>query len=69
MLLSSTIVYGGSFDVPSKESQLQDIEAEIEARPDFWSNPTLSAPILKKKRALELAVNRAKLLTATRDDL
>ncbi|MDQ3233983.1 MAG: peptide chain release factor 2, partial [Pseudobdellovibrionaceae bacterium] len=42
---------------------------EIEARPDFWSNPKLSAPILKKKRALELAVNRAKVLTSTRDDL
>ncbi len=68
-LLLSTIACGGFFDVPSKEAQLEDISAEIEARPDFWSNPTLSAPILKKKRALELAVNRAKTLTSTRDDL
>jgi peptide chain release factor 2 len=49
--------------------QLKDIEAEIDARPDFWSNPEISAPILKKKRALELAVNRAHQLTATRDDV
>ncbi len=63
------IEYGGFFDVSSKQMQLQDIEAEIEARPDFWSNPKVSAPILKKKRALELAVNRAKLLTATKEDL
>ncbi len=65
----NTIACGGFFDVPVKEAQLQDIEAEIDARPDFWSNPQLSAPILKKKRALELAVNRAHQLTATRDDL
>lgn len=48
---------------------MEDIEAEIEARPDFWSNPSISAPILKKKRALELAISRARALTAARDDL
>ena len=48
---------------------MDDIEAEIDARPDFWSNPAISAPILKKKRALELAITRAKNLSSNRDDL
>ena len=63
------IAYGGFFDVPRKEQELQDIEAEIDARADFWSNPTLSAPILKRKRAVELALTRAKQLTANQEDL
>ncbi len=61
--------YGGFFDVAIKEEQLKDIEAEIEARPNFWSDPQVAAPILKKKRALELAVNRAHQLTANLEDL
>lgn len=65
----STSACGGFFDVAIKEEQLKDIEAEIEARPNFWSDPQVAAPILKKKRALEIAVNRAHQLTATRDDL
>ncbi|MFW7380102.1 MAG: peptide chain release factor 2 [Oligoflexus sp.] len=61
--------YGGFFDVAKKERELADLEAEIEARPDFWSNPQISAPILKKKRALELELQRTKRLTQTKEDL
>lgn len=61
--------YGGFFDVARKEQDLKDIEMEIEARHDFWSNPAVSAPILKKKRAIEMALNRAKALKANQDDL
>ncbi len=68
-LPKSTPKSGGFFDVPRKEQELQDIEAEIEARADFWSNPTISAPILKRKRSVELALSRAKALTANQDDL
>ena len=68
-LSPSTIAYGGFFDIPVKEVQLKDLEAEIDARPDFWSNPEISAPLLKKKRALEIAVERAHKLTATKEDV
>ena len=47
------ITYGGSFEVPRKEARLSELESEIAARPDFWSNPETSAPILKEKKALE----------------
>jgi hypothetical protein len=28
--------------------------------PDFWNNPKISAPVLKEKKALELALGRVK---------
>ncbi|NRA62907.1 MAG: peptide chain release factor 2 [Pseudobacteriovorax sp.] len=61
--------YGGFFDVAAKTKQLADIEVEIESRPDFWTNPEASAPVLKKKRALEQTLERAKTLEQNRDDL
>ena len=67
--MQNTIAYGGFFDIPIKEVQLQDLGAEIEARPDFWSNPEISGPLLKKKKALELAVQRAHQLTSTKEDV
>jgi ABC-type antimicrobial peptide transport system permease subunit len=42
---------------------------QIESDPDFWSNPEKSAPILKEKKVLELALSRAKKLTAVKEDL
>lgn len=61
--------FGGFFDLASKEQELADLNAEIEARPDFWSNPEISAPILKKKRSLEQTVERAALLKRNYEDL
>ncbi|WP_200820789.1 peptide chain release factor 2 [Pseudobacteriovorax antillogorgiicola] len=66
---ASTIKYGGFFDVEKKEKELKDIEVEIESRPDFWTNPDVSAPVLKKKSMLENGLNRAKKLAQSRDDL
>ena len=60
---------GGFFDVPEKTRQLADIESEIETRPDFWTNPDVSAPVLKKKSALEQSLQRAEKLEQNQDDL
>lgn len=37
--------------------------------PDFWGNPKLSAPVLKEKKSLELAINRVKRLDNLAGDL
>lgn len=60
---------GGFFDVEKKSLELADIEAEMESRPDFWTNPEVSAPVLKKKSQLEAGLSRAKNLMTTKDDL
>lgn len=61
--------YGGFFDVANKQRELSDIDLEIESRPDFWSNPEVSAPVLKKKRSLELYLERSQQLRQTKEDL
>lgn len=65
----NTSGFGGFFDVDKKKEELTNLEIEIEARPDFWSNPEVSAPILKKKRALELQLQRASKLSSNKEDL
>lgn len=62
-------MFGGFFDVPAKREELIEIQGEIDDRPDFWSNPKVSAPILKKKKLLESSVARAERLQTGRDDL
>lgn len=37
--------------------------------PDFWSNPKVSAPILKEKKSLELALERVRKLETLEGDL
>jgi peptide chain release factor 2 len=37
--------------------------------PDFWSNPKLSAPLLKEKKSLELALERVRKLEQLEGDL
>jgi peptide chain release factor 2 len=37
--------------------------------PDFWSSPKLSAPILKEKKSLELALDRVRKLESLQGDL
>ena len=61
--------YGGFFDVEKKEKELKDIEVEIESRPDFWTNPEVSAPVLKKKSLIENGLNRANKLAESKEDL
>ena len=68
-LKKSTPAYGGFFDIPGKEQQLARLADQIESDPNFWSNPEKSAPILKEKKVLESAINRAKKLTAVTQDL
>lgn len=60
---------GGFFDVPVKSTELEEIEAEIEARQDFWTNPKISAPILKRKRAIEVELEKANTLKSWMEDL
>lgn len=61
--------FGGIFDVAQKQHRLSEIEDEINANPKFWDDPKASAPVLKEKKALELALNRAKDLDGTKDDI
>ncbi len=61
--------FGGFFDFDKKTKELKDIEVEIESRPDFWTNPSVSAPILKKKSGLEQAIARADTLKQSKEDL
>jgi peptide chain release factor 2 len=37
--------------------------------PDFWSNPKVSAPVLKEKKSLELALDRVRRLETLQGDL
>jgi peptide chain release factor 2 len=60
---------GGFFDLETKENRLKDLEAQIELSPDFWSNPSLSAPILKEKKSIESALAQVKKLTESEGDL
>ena len=66
---SNSMKYGGFFDVEKKEKELKDIEVEIESRPDFWTNPEVSAPVLKKKSLIENGLNRANKLAESKEDL
>lgn len=63
------IAYGGFFDLTAKKSQLKRIEDQVAADPNFWNDPQKSAPILKEKKALESALERAERLKASKDDL
>jgi peptide chain release factor 2 len=60
---------GGFFDIPGKREKLKAIDDKVNADPNFWNNPEKSAPVLKEKKVLELALQRADKLTSTRDDL
>ncbi len=62
-------VYGGFFDIPGKREKLSHIEDKVESDPHFWDDPKKSAPILKDKRVLELAIQRANRLESMRNDL
>ena len=62
-------MFGGSFDLDQKAERLKDIEAQIEGMADFWTNPKLSTPILKEKKALEMAISRVVKLEALEGDI
>lgn len=62
-------MYGGFFDIPGKSLKLKEIEDKVHADPNFWNDPQKSAPILKEKKVLEMALQRAERLRTTRDDL
>jgi peptide chain release factor 2 len=68
-LESAVSAYGGFFDVPHKKKQLKDLEDTIEANPDFWNNPTESAPILKEKKSLEKSIDRANKMMEKQSNL
>jgi len=48
---------------------LVEVEETIEGTPDFWNNPEVSAPILKKKKNFETSIKRAEKLKATKENL
>jgi peptide chain release factor 2 len=61
--------FGGFFDLDQKAERLKDIEAQIEGMADFWTNPKLSTPILKEKKALEMAISRVEKLQTLEGDI
>lgn len=67
--LRSMTASGGFFDIPGKRLRLADLERQIEAIPDFWTNPTVSAPLLKEKKILETAIAQGDKLQGGRADL
>ena len=58
-------IWRGFFDVDKKTEELSNIEIEIEARPDFWSNPEISAPILKETPLLNSKSSEHEILPLT----
>jgi peptide chain release factor 2 len=63
------IKYGGFFDIPNKTARLGELEDNIASNPDFWNEPEKSAPILKEKKALEVAIERAGNMKSSIEDL
>lgn len=61
--------FGGFFDLPEKKYELQELDDQINADPNFWDNPTESAKVLRKKKALEQAIEQAKRLEELNGDL
>jgi peptide chain release factor 2 len=55
--------------LPAKESRLHELEDKVQSDPNFWNDPQKSAPILKEKRELELAVQRSKKLKGLYEDI
>jgi peptide chain release factor 2 len=62
-------VYGGFFDLPQRKRQLAEIEDKIAQDPDFWNDPQKSAPVLKQKKIIEVAITRALALESAKADL
>lgn len=65
----SSSAYGGFFDVDNKRRRLEDIDIQIEATPDFWNRPDISAPVLKEKKSIEQSLQTADRLKGSLDDL
>lgn len=61
--------YGGFFDYDGKKAALEEIEETIVGNPDFWNDPKLSGPTLKKKKILESTLTRADALRRNHEDL
>ena len=61
--------FRGFFDIPGKQEKLKQLDDKVNADPNFWNTPEKSAPVLKEKKVLELAIQRATKLAGTRDDL
>ena len=50
------------------EAELADLDKEMQA-PDFWDDPAKSAPLLKKRRAVERQANTLKQLRTDSEEL
>ena len=68
-LFGNSHPYGGFFDLQNKKKKLDHITAEIEANPNFWSDPKASAMTLKEKKTLEESISGAESLEQLKDDL
>jgi peptide chain release factor 2 len=49
--------------------RLKELADKVESDPNFWNDPQKSAPILKEKKTLELAMTRSQELKSTFEDL
>ncbi len=62
-------MFGGFFDLPSKQSQLKDLEARIEADSEFWNDPKTSAAILQEKKSIESLLQKIEKLSQLESDI
>jgi peptide chain release factor 2 len=67
-LRSSSTTSGGTFEQAGLEDELQEIDREM-GSPGFWDDPGKSAPILKRRRAVERRVEMLKRLRSQAGDL
>jgi peptide chain release factor 2 len=59
---------GAIFDAPSKQSQLDKIEAQI-SEPDFWNQPEKSQKLLQERKRLEQAVGQSREVQTLASDI
>lgn len=61
--------FGGIFDLAGKNNRLEELEALIASKPDFWDKPEESSKVLKEKKRLEADLAEYKNLKSTSEDL
>jgi len=62
-------LFGGLFDTPLKRKRILEIEADINASPNFWTDRKRSSGILKEKKSLEEHIALCDSLSKKFDDI
>ena len=65
---TTSLTYGGLFDLPRLSSELEEIEQEI-AQPEFWKDAQAAAKVGRRKSTIEGNIQRLKDLERQFGDL